>query len=493
MYLWPQPDLDLVEQPPRLPRLVEQFRIEGTIDTEDPYDTPVDRVDFENLIFTENDWFHWRPDRLSRGVQHDWEMYDEATAALRFRGASRCSVRRCSFRSLAGSAIRLDLSCDRNDISENKMTHIGGTAILAAGYGPGTKDANHYNRLCDNDISYVGESYWHAPGIFIWQSGHNEIRGNRIHHCPYSGIVIAGRITYIRTLHGPLTEPPQCHRTVRWNEIDPQVTDNCQIDWGTWYLRERYQHARFNRILDNDIGQVMLMIGDGNGIYISGAGRGTLIAGNLIRDNDSLCMNAAIRVDDDQHDVDIVGNVIHRSLGEGIMAKGRCCISDNLIVDLRDKHSSGARTDYLRGPLLANNRWSRGTQFRRNTVISTVPNQTVGTFGAESHLSSLVMNNNHYYGIFQSSWAESHFETSRRVGQERQSRSDTLAFAGSDGQELDHQAARISLAGYGVELSRSALRWMNDDHNEPLTVNLQPDFWPQPTIKRNDSHIDANE
>ena len=265
----PEASIDLAVQPPRVPVLVEQFFIHGEVDEAAPYDTTVDSVHFEDLIFSENDWFHWREQRLGRGLQHDWEMFDEATAAIRFRGASRCAVRRCSFNNLASTGVRLDLSCDQHDISENRFCHIGGVAVLAAGYGPGTKDSNHYHRICNNDISFVGESYWHSPAIFLWQSGHNEVRSNRIHHCPYTGIVIAGRISYIRNKHGPLIEPPQCHFTIRWDEIDPAIADNCQTDWGTWYLRERYQHARFNNIADNDIGQVMLMIGDGNGVYLN--------------------------------------------------------------------------------------------------------------------------------------------------------------------------------------------------------------------------------
>ena len=225
----------------------------------------------------------------------------------------------------------------------------------------------------------------------------------------------------------------------------------------------------------------------------TGAGRGNRIVGNLIRDNDSLSMNSAIRVDDDQHEVDIIGNVIHRSLGEGIMVKGRSLVSDNLIIDLRDKHSSGYRTDYLRGALLANNGWSRGTQFRRNTVISTVANQRIGSFGKKNEmLLRIIMDNNHYYCLTNPTWADEHLQRARAVGREQASITKPLIFAGSDGQSINHHVAREVLSRNAVDLTYSALRWMTDVHNTPITVDLQRHCWPEVQIKQHDSGINSN-
>ena len=46
------------------------------------------------------------------------------------------------FANSGGTAVRLDLHCQRNQIAGNHIEHLGGAGILLAGYGPGTKDAN---------------------------------------------------------------------------------------------------------------------------------------------------------------------------------------------------------------------------------------------------------------------------------------------------------------------------------------------------------------
>jgi len=359
---WPLPDVD-PEASVRVPVCTEMIRVEGEVDVDGPVDHCVQGVCIQDLHFTENDVYLWPEDHEGLGIQHDWEMWDAPSAALRFRGANECGVVGCTFTQLASTAVRLDLSCKRTQILRNRIQHVGVVGILASGYGPGRKDTNRHHLIEDNDISYVGESLWHGVGIFLWQSGHNVVRQNRISHCPYTGIVIAGRISYTREGKG------QCSRTIRWEEID--VEEGAEKDWMTWFAREPYQHARENLVEGNDISRVMEMIGDGNAIYLSGAGGGNRIVGNFLHNNDSLCMNAVIRSDDDQHETVIADNVILRSVGEGILVKGISEICGNVIADLRAADSQGRKTDYLRGYLVFTTGAANGSVVLNNTCLFT--------------------------------------------------------------------------------------------------------------------------
>jgi len=352
VFWWPCAGMD-PEEVLRLPLVTEMLRIEGDVEQEGPVDHCVERVHVENLHFTENDAYLWPEGHEGWGIQHDWEMWDAPSAALRFRGSSHCRVEGCHFTQLASTAIRLDLTCMYHEILNNQIHHVGVVGILAAGYGPGTKDTNHHHRIEGNEISYVGEQLWHGVGIFLWQSGHNLIRKNRIRHCPYSGLLISGRISYRRDGRG------QCSRTIRWSEID--VEEAAEKNWMSWFARERYQHARENRIEENEISRVMEMLGDGNAIYLSGAGRGNRLFRNILHDNDSLTMNAVIRADDDQHECYIEENLILRSVGEGILIKGICELRGNQIVDLRAADSSGRLSDYLRGYVVCTSGASNGS------------------------------------------------------------------------------------------------------------------------------------
>jgi len=86
-----------------------------------------------------------------------------------------------------GTALRLDLWCRENRVEGNHIDRMGGTGILLCGYGPGTRDVNKQNTVANNHIHHCGQIYWHAAGIFVWQSGRNRIANNLVHHLPYTG------------------------------------------------------------------------------------------------------------------------------------------------------------------------------------------------------------------------------------------------------------------------------------------------------------------
>lgn len=307
------------------PLLHELLRVEGKIDYDGPTDNPVTGLTFRGLTFTQVERLPWHG-QTGWGLQHHWEMFDRSSAVVRFRGAEDCALEGCRITAASGTGVRLDLHCRKNRIVDNEISHVGQVGVLLAGYGPGTKDVNQANEVRNNWIHHIGEIYWASPGLMVWQSSENKICRNLIHNTPYSGITVSGRQAWARdnvTADGA--------RTVRWQEVgDP----NDSIEWES---RERFLHARKNLVEGNDIHHVMEIMGDGDGVYISGTGGGNLIRGNHIHDCISDHMGDGVRCDDFQHGVTIEKNVIHniRCVGQGICSKGQNHILNNVIADLK--------------------------------------------------------------------------------------------------------------------------------------------------------------
>ena len=414
IYLWPESPEQLERI--RVPSLTELIRVEGVTDYDGPSDAPVSGIAFEGLTLTHADHFPWQAGHTGWGLQHDWEMFDRPTALMRFRGAERCRVTQCRFVNSGGSGLRLDLHAQGIEICDNLFADLGGVGVLCAGYGPGTKDVNSGNTITNNHLCRVGQTLWHASAIFLWQSGHNTVANNLIHNCPYSGIVVSGRIVMDRAGQG------ECSRTVRWHEID-----TCGLsltDESPWSEREALLHGRCNRIERNEIRHIMEAIGDGNCVYVSGTGRDNVVANNYVHHCASLIMNAAMRCDDDQHETTIERNVIWHTVGEGIIIKGVTYILNNVLADIKDRMPDGQRTHYLRGfvPMVGN--VAPGSRIHHNVFYSTVIDQNVWTVRSGGKLipECCITDENLYFNTEQADWGAEHCAMLAEHGLERASR-----------------------------------------------------------------------
>ncbi len=412
IYLWPlgeRPSHNIVA-----PRLTELVRVEGEIDYAAPHDSPTRNLVFRGLTFA-------HAERLPRqgqdgwDLQHSWEQFDRPSGMLRFRGAEGCRVEACRFVAGGGAGVRMDLHCQRNIVRDCEFAHLGGVGILLAGYGPGTKDVNVDNSVVNNWVHHIGELYWASPAIFVWQSGRNLIANNLVQHTPYTGIVVSGRIAWTRTgTSGSV-------RTVRWNEIHNQHSK----PW-TWEEREPYLHGRLNRVERNEISSVMERLGDGNGIYVSGTGRGNVIQQNLIHDIDSDHLVQAIRCDDDQEETIIEKNIIFnvRCMHQGITIKGKNDIINNFIVDLVPSRLTIKPASQLRGYIGLEVNSVAGSKIERNIIYSPDPgyapviqNRTYGQ-GDEPRLRDCDADFNLYYCPQYQDWAVSHLNEERQYGVE---------------------------------------------------------------------------
>jgi parallel beta-helix repeat protein len=319
VYLWPRNESAVVA-----PTLFELIRVEGKIKKEKSEDTPVRNLHFKGLTFKHGERYTLKTD--DAGLQHDWDMHDKDNALVRFRGTENCVIEQCHFLDSGSGAIRVDLHGIGNTISNNHIEHLGGGGILLCGYGPGTKDVNKKNTVYNNNIHHVGEIYWHSPGIFVWQSGENRIANNLIHHTDYTGLILSGCMTDFFAKKGNGRE---LLRTLRRDEM-PDFQKGLTIDEVLPFL-----HTHDNIVENNEIHHAMQRLGDGNGIYIRGAGRNNIIRRNYIHHLVAdMIMQAALRTDGGQTGTLITQNVIYKCTSQGILTKLDNRVINNIVANI---------------------------------------------------------------------------------------------------------------------------------------------------------------
>lgn len=402
LYYWPRdsqhPGEDVV-----VPQLIEMIRVEGEIDYEGPTDKPVTGLNFKGIRFTHGERFE-SAGLTGRGLQHDWERFDESTALVRFRGAENCSVEDCIFIHSGGTGVRLDLHAQKIRIINNELSELGGGGILLAGYGPGTKDVNKNNEISNNYIHHLGRLWWHCLGVWAWQSGHNLISHNTIHNVPYTAIAVTGRIGWDKS------GSAECSKTVRWHETGAFTGRE------SWEERERFLHGRQNVIENNDIHHVMDIMQDGNGVYISGAGHGNVVRGNYVHDTPSMAAGEAIRCDDDQHETLIENNVVFRygTHGIGICSKGRNHIFNNIVACPPHRVNRGMLSLEPTNDMI-----NAGSRIFHNIFYAILPDQPfLFRRGIERVVETVEIDRNIYFNSSDPHAADDYLEWAREKGRE---------------------------------------------------------------------------
>ncbi|TWU38830.1 hypothetical protein Q31b_39080 [Novipirellula aureliae] len=339
IYMWPETDVS--EMNVIAPVLQEFIRVEGQEDG--PF---AKHIHIQDLTF-----MHGLRDSLvegDKGLQHDWEMHDKANAVIRFRFAEDCGLSSCVIKSSSGTGVRLDLHCQRINITHNHLHHLGGGGIVLSGYGPGTKDVNKNNVVHDNYIHNIGELLLHSAAIFIAQSGHNEITHNTIRDVPYNGMVVSGCRPHEFYLVHRIPFRRAWVSSIRFEECEPYIKKGLAA---RWHNRLEYflplLHSRENKISMNDISRTLLKLHDGNAIYFSAMGENNVVERNYLHENHDTA--GAIRLDDNPSFTIIRENVITQS-ERGLGLKGPADLINNFIFT----------ETFLRGRTLP--AWLGGTQ-----------------------------------------------------------------------------------------------------------------------------------
>lgn len=358
-----KPELDL-----EAACLTEFIRIEGEHEIGEAESRHVQGIHFKNLSFTRSNRFGFHG-LTGKGIQHDWEMHDAPSCMVRLRHADKCSVTDCHFHNAGSGGLRMDLACRDNEVRSCEFSELGGCGIVLCGYGLSRQYLNRCNKVLNNHIHDIGQSYWHSPGIFIWQSGDNHIAHNHIHDTPYTGIVCSGRTVYDRSGRR------ECSATINWDDVEEQCGKGYEHNvWHysglpDWWMREPLMHSRENLIEYNHIHHVMQTMGDGNGIYISGAGGGNVVRFNVVGPCPSPTMAEGLRCDDDQHHTILHGNLVFGMHGyaSGITLKGINRVTNNILAFPLNTPIRGMLS-LETGPL-------NGSVIKHNIILTSSPDQ----------------------------------------------------------------------------------------------------------------------
>lgn len=344
-YLWPRSG----DEPEEVfaPVVNELIRFEG--DEEDR--NWVHDIALEGLTLSHADRLSWPRERIA--AQHDWELYEGATALVRLRGAERITVRNCRFEESGGGGLRSECHGVDNVVTDNSFTQLGGSGIAFVGHRPGNRDEHHHNEITRNRIEEIGRILWHSSGIFLCQSGHNRVADNLLRHLPYSGIVlVSGRSGIYGDAAEGRSAPGYDGRggVVCWDELS-----DCPNEF---INRIGFLTCRYNIIEHNEIHHCMEVLGDGNGIYISGTGVGNVTRRNWVHDIAGQGCQSGIRFDDRQWHCRVEENVVARISGGGITIKDVNDVENNIVVDC-------ARW----GSVLVRREKSWGSNIRRNILV----------------------------------------------------------------------------------------------------------------------------
>ena len=269
------------------------------------------------------------------GLQHDWAFFNKSDALVRLVDAENCTIDNCTFTASGGGGVRFDKYSRQNKILNSKFSYLGGIPVVLAGYGPGYDDVNRNNEIFNTEIHDCGQSYYHAPAIYLWQSGGNRIANNLIYNTPYSGIIVSGpRPQFFnkswmgnrREISGTINPAGiELEGVENWVRESGHVTD--------WDKMFPYLFSSENVIEFNEITNVMQVLDDGNAIYFSGTGLNNVIRNNYIHRNISPHRQTAIRADDYARDITIADNIIYQFSRAGITTKYDCYITNNYVID----------------------------------------------------------------------------------------------------------------------------------------------------------------
>jgi len=199
----------------------------------------VRNVVFRGLTFEHADW------NVGPQGYFDLQAAVPASSAVEAVGAVNFLVERCTFAHSGGYALELGRGSQHNQVLANEFYDLGagGIKVGEPDLRENRAERNYDNVIADNQIHDLGLVYAAGVGIWVLQSGRNQILHNHVHDLYYTAI------------------------SVGWT-------------WG--YGRNQ---SRGNLIAFNDLHSIgKNMLSDMGGIYTLGVQPGTVIQNNLIHD-----------------------------------------------------------------------------------------------------------------------------------------------------------------------------------------------------------------
>ncbi|MCR2806431.1 right-handed parallel beta-helix repeat-containing protein [Paenibacillus soyae] len=281
---------------------------------------PAEHLVFSGLTLACTDFFE-----EYRMMDDNAERSEHREGLVYVNHAKHVRIEHCRLLMSGSCGIFLDAYASGIEIHRNDISRLGYIGISLNGFPPGKGPfrsaeesyTNRGHRITHNVIEDGGELIGHGCGIFLYQSGDNDISRNRITRMPRYGFSLKG---------------------MRYGTM-PKEAYGISVTWDNHW---DFLHSRNNRIACNDISAVMEDSQDGGMIEAWGPGRGNVIHANHLHDSGiHFSFGFGIYLDDAADDFTVTCNVIRRlySTGQGklwmlIFSKGiGNRIVGNLLVD----------------------------------------------------------------------------------------------------------------------------------------------------------------
>jgi len=286
---------------------------------------PVENLVFKGLVISQSD----HPPALAPGLGSPGE------AMVHLNNARNIVIEDCRLRNGGLNGIGMEGFNQDHRITGCLIEGMGFCGIMVVGFPPGAppfrspEEAYVSKRITisNNYIRSCGRWVGHGSGIWIYQSGDNEVSHNLIEDMPRYGVhLLATSYEFLKLPR----ERGGFGETIYGRKV-------------TWENHTDFVYVRNNRIRFNEIRDVMKNSQDGGAIYSWGTGKGNLLEGNLIHSltafySDHYGMIVGIYCDDAAKHFTIRGNMITRMRGPGavypLLIKGvHNLVSNNIIAD----------------------------------------------------------------------------------------------------------------------------------------------------------------
>src|SRR5581483_4098952 len=332
LYYWPQ-HTPINAQEIVAPTETDVFELKGSSSTSQTQNITFDGLTFLGSDFTNNfDEFH-----SSDPLKWNEPAAENRHGIIYLENASHNTVQNCKIIGAGFNGVELNTYSDHNTISDNEIGQSGYYGVMLTGTDVGTVVSgakvydNHDNVIDNNYIHDSGRNVGNGGGIFIFQSGNNQIEHNVIDGAPRYGIGMKG-MAYGDTMIGQT-----------FGGI-PVTWDN---HWG-------FLTSRDNDIEYNDISNVNEDSQDSGIISLIGTGVGNIIANNRLHDvSRTWGISNGVYLDDNTDFVTLKDNLVYGLHGgsvAGYDVKGIYDAVDNNVLDGSSQGAGGIESISLAPP-----------------------------------------------------------------------------------------------------------------------------------------------